>query len=102
LPNGEVAKLQNPMLHFSFMNFSQVLQKIDRYSTASAEQAYNKGIRSNPLKALLHGFWAFIRTYLIRAGFLDGYQGLALALSNAEGSYYRYIKIWHMQNQAKK
>jgi glycosyltransferase involved in cell wall biosynthesis len=102
LPNGLVAKLQNPMLHFSFMNFSQVLQKIDRYSTASAEQAYNKGIRSNPLKALLHGFWAFIRTYLIRAGFLDGYQGLALALSNAEGSYYRYIKIWHMQNQAKK
>ncbi|CAM3758767.1 glycosyltransferase family 2 protein [Polynucleobacter brandtiae] len=102
IPNGEVAKLQSPMLHFSFMNFSQVLEKIDRYSTASAEQAYNKGTRSNPLKAILHGFWAFIRTYLIRAGFLDGYQGLALALSNAEGSYYRYIKIWHMQNQEKK
>ena len=99
IPAGQVAKLENPMLHFSFMNFSQVLQKIDRYSTASAEQAFMKGRRSNPLKAILHGLWAFIRTYFIRAGFLDGYQGLALALSNAEGSYYRYMKIWLLQNQ---
>ena len=102
IPNGQVAKLENPMLHFSFMNFSQVLQKIDRYSTASAEQAFAKGKRSSPLKAILHGFWAFIRTYFIRAGFLDGYQGLALALSNAEGSYYRYMKIWLIQNQTEK
>ena len=102
IPNGQVAKLENPMLHFSFMDFSQVLQKIDRYSTASAEQAFAKGRRSNPLKAILHGIWAFIRTYFIRAGFLDGYQGLALALSNAEGSYYRYMKIWLLQNQADK
>jgi glycosyltransferase involved in cell wall biosynthesis len=102
IPSGQVAKLENPMLHYSFMNFSQVLQKIDRYSTASAEQAFTKGRRSNPLKAILHGLWAFIRTYFIRAGFLDGYQGLALALSNAEGSYYRYMKIWLIQNQTEK
>ena len=102
IPNGQVAKLENPMLHYSFMNFSQVLQKIDRYSTASAEQAFAKGRRSNPFKAILHGLWAFIRTYFIRAGFLDGYQGLALALSNAEGSYYRYMKIWLIQNQTEK
>jgi glycosyltransferase involved in cell wall biosynthesis len=102
IPNGQVAKLKNPMLHFSFMNFSHVLQKIDRYSSASAEQALAKGRRSNPLKAILHGLWAFIRTYFIRAGFLDGYEGLALAISNGEGSYYRYMKIWLLQKQAKK
>ena len=102
LPDGQVAKLENPMLHYSFMDFSQVLQKIDRYSTASAEQAYAKGKRSSPLKAILHGAWAFIRTYFIRAGFLDGQQGLALAISNAEGSYYRYMKIWLIQNQVEK
>ncbi|CAM3809580.1 glycosyltransferase family 2 protein [Polynucleobacter antarcticus] len=102
LPDSQVAKLENPMLHFSFMNYSQVLQKIDRYSTASAEQAFAKGKRSTPLKAILHGLWAFFRTYFIRAGFLDGSEGLALALSNAEGSYYRYMKIWLLQRQEKK
>jgi len=102
VPHGQVAKLKNPMLHYSFMNYSQVLQKIDRYSTASAEQAFAKGKTSNPLKAVLHGFWAFFRTYILRAGFLDGAQGFALAISNGQGTYYRYIKLWHLHQDAKK
>jgi glycosyltransferase involved in cell wall biosynthesis len=102
IPNGPVAKLENPMLHYSFMNYSQVLQKLDRYSTASAEQAFAKGKTSNPLKAVLHGVWAFVRTYIVRAGFLDGGQGFALAISNAQGTYYRYIKLWHLNQEASK
>lgn len=102
IPNGQVAKLENPLLHYSFMNYSQVLQKLDRYSTASAEQAFAKGKTSRPLKAVLHGVWAFIRTYVIRAGFLDGAQGFALAVSNGQGTYYRYIKLWHLNQEANK
>lgn len=94
LPNGTVKKLKHHFLHYSFKNFSQVLQKIDGYSTASAEQALKKGKKSSVLKAIGHGLWAFFRTYFLRLGFLDGQQGLALAISNAEGTYYRYIKIW--------
>ena len=102
IPNGQVAKLENPMLHYSFMNYSQVLQKLDRYSTASAEQAFAKGKTSSPLKAVLHGAWAFFRTYILRAGFLDGPQGFALAVSNGQGTYYRYIKLWHLNQEAGK
>lgn len=102
IPQGAVAKLDNPMLHYSFMNYSQVLQKLDRYSTASAQQAFVSGKNSSPLKAVLHGIWAFIRTYFIRAGFLDGSQGFALAISNAQGTYYRYIKLWHLNQEARK
>ncbi len=101
IPSGKVKKLKSSMLHFSFRNFSQVLQKIDRYSTDSALQAFTKNKRSSPNKALLHGFWTFIRTYFIKLGFLDGAQGFALAISNAEGSYYRYLKIWLMQNEVR-
>ena len=102
IPEGQVAKLKNPMLHYSFMNYSQVLQKLDRYSTASAEQAFAKGKNSSPLKAVLHGAWAFIRTYIIRAGFLDGAQGFALAISNGQGTYYRYMKLWQLNQEARK
>jgi glycosyltransferase involved in cell wall biosynthesis len=100
LPDGPVAKFKNPMLHFSFMNYSQVLQKLDRYSTVSAEQAFAKGKTSTPLKAALHGIWAFIRTYFVRAGFLDGPQGFALAISNGQGTYYRYMKLWQLHQEA--
>jgi len=100
LPTGPVKKLNAHFLHYSFKNFSQVLQKIDSYSSASAEQAVKKGKQSSVLKAVGHGLWAFFRTYFLRLGFLDGQQGLALAISNAEGTYYRYIKIW-LINQKK-
>ena len=46
------------------------------------------GRRSPP--RCCHGWWAFFRTYVLRLGFLDGREGFMLAVSNAEGSYYRY------------
>ncbi|MDA0237991.1 MAG: glycosyltransferase, partial [Proteobacteria bacterium] len=80
IPEGRVKKLKSPMLHYSFMNFSQVLQKVDRYSTDSANQAFTKNKKSSLSKAVLHGFWTFIRIYFLKLGFLDGPQGLALAI----------------------
>ena len=92
--------LRNHLLHYSYLNFSQVLSKTDAYSTASAQQAFAKGKRATVAGALGHGAWAFFRTYVIRAGFLDGAHGLALAISNAEASYYKYLKLWWMGQEA--
>ncbi|WP_292938130.1 glycosyltransferase family 2 protein [Noviherbaspirillum sp.] len=102
IADGPVKRLNGLMLHYSFLDFSQVLQKVDSYSTLSARQAYANGRRATVLDAVLHGFWAFIRTYFLRLGLLDGAHGLALAVSNAEGSYYRYLKIWQLEQAAKK
>jgi GT2 family glycosyltransferase len=41
-----------------------------------------------------HGLWTFLRTYVVRLGFLDGREGFLLAVANAEGAYYRYMKAW--------
>ena len=95
--NQPVVAVKNHLLHYSYRNFSQVLSKVDAYSTASAKQAYARGKRSSVAGALGHGTWAFFRTYVIRAGFLDGAHGLALSISNAETSYYKYLKLWQLQ-----
>ncbi len=99
LSDGPSLKLDSRLLHYSFRDFSQVLEKVDHYSTLSAQQAYARGKRATVATALLHGCWAFMRTYFLRLGLLDGQHGLALAISNAEGSYYRHVKIWHLQQQ---
>ena len=93
----QVVALRHHLLHYSYLNFSQVLSKVDAYSSASAQQAYARGKRATVASAVGHGAWAFFRTYVIRRGFLDGSHGLALAISNAETSYYKYLKLWHMQ-----
>ena len=89
-----VHTLRHDLLHYSYRDFSQVLQKTDAYSTAAAQQAHRAGRRASFASALLHGAWAFVRTYVLRAGFLDGAHGLALAISNAQASYYKYLKLW--------
>lgn len=96
LVNGRTGRLKTALLHYSFRDFSQVLHKIDMYSTLSARQRHARGQRGSVGKAVLHGLAAFIRTYIFKRGFLDGSHGLALAISNGEGSYYRYLKLWLM------
>lgn len=92
-----VGQLHSPMLHESFRNFEAVLDKANRYSTAGALSLFSQGKQASLGKALGHGLWAFIRTYFLRCGFLDGRMGLVLAISNAEGTYYRYLKLWLLQ-----
>jgi glycosyltransferase involved in cell wall biosynthesis len=100
--DGRAVALKNALLHYSHRSFSDVLTKIDRYSTASSQQAAASGKRSTVWGAVGHGVWAFIRTYVFKAGFLDGSYGLALAIANAEGSYYRHIKLWQLHQSVER
>jgi glycosyltransferase involved in cell wall biosynthesis len=96
---GPVGTLKTPLLHYPFRTLEQVLDKVNVYSTAGATALHARGARGSLSKALLHGAWAFVRTYLLLLGFLDGRQGLMLAISNAEGTYYRYVKLSFLTQQ---
>lgn len=96
---GPVGQLDGDLLHESYADFETVLDKTNRYSTAGAHDLHRKGVRGSFGKAVGHGLWAFLRTYLLRRGFLDGRLGVALALSNAETTYYRYLKLWLLQRE---
>ena len=91
--SGAVGTLKPPLLHESVTDLDQMLVKMNAYSTASARAFHENGRRASLVTALVHGGWMFFRTYVLRAGFLDGREGLMLAIANAEGSYYRYLKL---------
>jgi glycosyltransferase involved in cell wall biosynthesis len=91
--NGPIAKLQQLLLHESFRDLEQLLAKINHYSTASAQMLHRKNRTASLKKAVGHALWAFFRSYFLRAGFLDGREGFMLAVSTAEGTYYRYLKL---------
>jgi glycosyltransferase involved in cell wall biosynthesis len=95
-------QLQSSMMHYSFADFDQVLGKVNRYSSLWAEQQFKEGKTASFSDAILHAVAAFVKTYLIKRGFLDGVHGLALSLSNAQGAYYKYLKLWHLHFQAQK
>ena len=97
--DGHVGRLRTPLEHWSFRTAEEVLDKVNRYSSLSAPVALQRGPRPTIMTAILHGVSAFIRTYFLRRGFLDGSHGFMLAVSNAEGSYYRYINAMLLDRQ---
>ncbi len=91
--DGTVGTLNNHLLHNSFHNLEQLLAKMNQYSTAGAQMLHQKNKTASLRKAVAHAVWAFFRTYFLRAGFLDGREGFMVAVSTAEGTYYRYVKL---------
>ena len=88
------APLQGDLLHATYPDLESMLEKLNRYSTASAEGMFRQGRRASLAGALVRGWWAFFRTYVLRNGWRDGRLGLVLAISIAEGTYYKYLKLW--------
>jgi glycosyltransferase involved in cell wall biosynthesis len=91
--DGVPGKLQGLLLHYAFDDMEEVLHKVNQYSTAGAAMMQRRGRKASLTGAVLRGVWSFIRTYVLRGGFLDGREGFMLAVSNAEGTYYRYLKL---------
>jgi glycosyltransferase involved in cell wall biosynthesis len=94
--DGTQGTFSNPIIHYTYRTMDDVTMMIHRYSSASAQMMYEKGKTSSLPKALGRAFWTFIRTYFLRLGMLDGKEGLLLALSNAEYTYYKYIKLSYL------
>jgi len=93
LVSGVTGSLRLPLMHEAIRDLEQAIRKMDAYSSAGAELLARRGRQSSLLAAVGHGAWTFVRTYFLRLGFLDGREGFMLAVSNAEGAYYRYMKL---------
>ena len=90
---------QGSIRHYSYHSISDFIVKVDRYSSLFAES--NKGKKSSsPAKALFNGFYSFIRTYVFKRGFLDGYPGLVIAFSHMATNFYKYIKLYEANRDA--
>ena len=98
---GRIGRLQTPMIHYSYRSDSDYLRKLQQYSELGAQQAFAAGKRATLKKAIGHAFAAFIRTYIFKLGFLDGRAGLMVAISSAESSYHKYIKLMLLGKEAR-
>ncbi len=86
---SKTMRLDGPLRHKAVNDLGQFLVKINRYS----EIRRNTAKRTLPVAVILFKtVWAFFRTYVIRLGFLDGWRGLVIAISNANGVFFKYMK----------
>jgi (heptosyl)LPS beta-1,4-glucosyltransferase len=93
----QVAELDGDILHYSYRNIEHYLVKSAGYAKAWADQREAKGKRATLGQGVLHALGCFCKMYLLKRGFLDGKQGLLIALLSAHSTFVKYADLWARQ-----
>ena len=94
-------KLPGHLEHYTYRNWQEWEEKMGRYSTIWAEEAYHKGRRASLPEALLHGIGSLFSTLLLRLGFLDGWMGICLCCMYFSYTMLKYLKLYGLQSEHK-
>jgi len=89
---GTTGELRGALHHFTCDSLSEHLQTLDRYTTLAAAELRANGRTPGLARMLFDPAWTFLRTYLLRRGFLDGFPGLAIAYCAALYTFLKYAK----------
>jgi hypothetical protein len=99
--NVAIQHLQGDLLHYTFYTLEEHSQQIDKFSGIAAQAYFEKGIRSTALNLLFSPIFKFIRNYVVKLGFLDGYYGWLICIRSARATYLKYDKLSSIQENSK-
>ena len=91
--SARAGRLAHHMLHYTMATFGQQLQKIETYTELSALHAVAQDKGISLLKAVLVPHWTFFQRFILRLGFLDGYEGYLMCKMAAMEKWLKYHKI---------
>jgi len=91
---GRVRKLRGQLEHYPYRSLSDHQSRMQRYADLMAEAQYQQGRRCGLGPVLLNPQWRFVRGYLLRLGFLDGWRGLVFALIESNYVRRKYLGLY--------
>lgn len=99
---GQVVKLGQTIKHYSYTSLQQCLEKCNRYSSYSAEMAFNKGKKKSVL-AVVFGFpYNFLKYYFLERNFLNGIQGFYWSVFASYYHFVKYVKLRELHRTSQK
>lgn len=103
LREGPPARLGSPLLHESYPTPSHYWRKLEAYSDAWARQRHAQGQRTSMGRAAVSALVAFLRSYFLRLGFLDGAMGFAVCTMQAQAAFGKYFALYclNRKNESK-
>ena len=97
--NLQTQELRGSVEHYSYQSLEQFINKANSYSTLFAQNNAGKK-SSSPLKAFFNGLYSFIKTYIFKRGFLDGYVGLVISFSHMITNFFKYMKLYELNKES--
>lgn len=93
---GSLAHLQANLLHFTCDSLTEHMKSMDRYTTLAAEQIIAQNRRVTWRNLVVDPSWTFFSNYFLKRGFLDGFEGMAIAHMAAMYNFLKYAKARSM------
>jgi hypothetical protein len=90
---GPITALKGDLLHFPYRDWQDHIRRIDTYTELAAKAARASGKRGSVLRLLLAPAATFLKAFVIRAGFLDGWRGVLIAVAGARYVFQRELRI---------
>jgi glycosyltransferase involved in cell wall biosynthesis len=97
----DVVLLDGNIIHYSYKNYHDLLNKTNRFSTRGAKMLLEKNKKANGFSPFTHFMAAFFRKYFLQKGFLQGLDGLTISLTASINSYMKYAKLLEMKRSSK-
>lgn len=95
---GAVKRLESPLNHYTYVDISDQIVTLDRFSSITAHTQNEAGRRFRLFNLLMRPGFRFFRGYILKRGFLDGLPGFIIAKSAAFGTFAKYAKLWEIQS----
>jgi glycosyltransferase involved in cell wall biosynthesis len=90
---GETRTLAGSIHHYTYRNISEHLARIDRFSSLGAQKLYAAKKKCRWYHLLVFPSARFVKSYLLKLGFLDGFAGLVISVLNGYAIFVRYAKL---------
>ena len=98
---GEVGILKSDMEHYTDPDIFHYYAKFNKYTSLAAKELSEKNRKAKLSDLILRPLFFFIKMYIIRLGFLDGVQGLMLAIFSTNYVFTKYSKLWELNRNNK-
>lgn len=93
LLDGPKGRLTGDLLHYSYRDLDDHLRRIDKYTAIMAQGLFERGRRASAWHLVFHPLVRFIRGYVFKLGFLDGWRGLLVAFLAAHYVRLKYARL---------
>jgi glycosyltransferase involved in cell wall biosynthesis len=100
--NARVGQLTGDLLHYTSQNATHHHRIIgERYAPLAAQQMFEEGRRTSVIGVASAGPAAFIRSFILKGGFRDGFAGFTIATFAAHHSFLKHLLLWEKQTTNK-
>ncbi|MFI5156710.1 MAG: glycosyltransferase family 2 protein [Chitinophagales bacterium] len=94
---ASVSKIKGDILHYSYNSIEELIAQMNHFTSIQAEAMFLQGKKTSSMNLVLNPMVAFISGYFLKAGFLDGKEGLLIARAVSYATLIKYMKLLYLQ-----